>query len=236
MIRSVLLLSLFGLASLGCAPRFDLFTTWTVQGFPAETACGEFQAPDLHFRALNRDVADGPATEEITHFEECAQGHTKLSVASFADVYVDLLDGETVYGTAGPFAVAPAAANDGYLGDEEGAPLSFDIGLERGRLRARFTVVGKSCADAGASSFSVSVSKNTSPLEEDVIVDAEVVQCTDGDAIFELAPVDIGVRYSVAATTTISGETYATELPGEGVVPSQALNAIVVDLDSAARP
>ena len=236
MMRSVLLLSFFSLAAAGCAPQFDLFTTWTVQGVsPADGACAPFAAPDLHFRVMNRDVAGGTATEQIAHVE-CADETAKLSVSSFADIYVDLLDGETVYGTAGPFAVAPALANEGYVGDDEETPLHVDIGLERGRLRARFTVVGKSCGDAGASSFSVSVSRNSSPLEEDVIAEDVSVACDGGEATYELAPVDIGVRYSVAATTSIGGEDYATELPGEGVVPSLALNAIGVDLDRAARP
>lgn len=235
MTRSALLLSLFVLASLGCAPRFDLFTAWTVQGVPAATACQAFAAPDLHLRVMNRDVAGGTVTEELTHVE-CADETAVLSVASFADIFVDLLDGETVYGTAGPYAVAPASANNGYVGDSEGSPLKVDVDLERGRLRARLTVVGKSCGDAGASSFSVSVSQNSSPLQEAVLVQNETVACQDGEAYFELAPVELGVRYAVMATTTIGGETWSTEPPGEGIVPSQALNAMVVDLDTAARP
>ncbi len=239
MIRSVVLLSFLSLASLGCAPRFDLFTAWTVQGVspsdPSDAACGPFEAPSVSFRVLNRDVAGGSATEEVTT-AECATESATLSVASFADVYVDLIDSDTVYGSAGPFSVAPALANDGYVGDAEGAPLHVDIGLDRGRLRARLTVVGKSCGDAGASSFSVSVSKNASPLEEDVVAENVSVACDAGEAFYELAPVDIGVRYAVAATTTIGGVAYATEPPGEGVVPSRALNPIVVDLDSTARP
>ena len=233
--RSLSLLSLIALTSLGCAPRFEVFASWSIQGRPAESACQAFVAPDVHLRAMNRDAAEGTATEELTH-AECAQVPLQLSVASFADLYVDLLDGETVYGTAGPLALAPGSANDGYPGDSEETPLLIDIELQRARLRAHLTVVGQSCGDAGASSFSVSVSRNSSPLEEAVVVDGETVACQDGEAWFELAPVDIGVRYAVMATTTIGGVEYATELPGEGVVPSAALNSLDVDLDAAARP
>lgn len=235
MIRLLAPLSLIALACLGCAPRFDVFASWTIQGRPAESACQAFEAPDVHLRALNRDVAEGTATEELTR-AECALQPVELSVASFADLYVDLLDGETVYGTAGPVALAPASANQGYPGDSEENPLLIDIDLQRSRLRARLTVVGQSCGDAGASSFSVSVSRNASPLEEAVVVDGESVSCQDGEAWFELAPVDIGVRYAVMATTTIDGVEYATELPGEGVVPDAALTTLDVDLDAAARP
>lgn len=235
MTRSVLLLLVVTLASLGCAPRFDVFADWTVQGFAPASVCGQLEAPSIRLRAVNRDVVDGPATEDVTT-AECTAENTKLSVASFADLFVDLIDGDSVFGTAGPFELAPASANDGYLGSSEEAPLHVDIGLERGRLRAHFTVVGKSCADAGAGSFSVAVSRNASPLEEDVIVQGETVECQDGDAVFSIAPVELGVRYSVAATTTIGGEAWATELPGEGVVPGGALTTMVVDLDTPDRP
>ena len=235
MTRSVLLLFVLSLGAAGCAPRFDLFAAWTVQGFPAESACQQLEAPSIRLRADNRDVAGGATTAELTT-AECATGSAKLSVASFADLYVDLIDGDTMFGTAGPYELAPASANDGYLGGSDEVPLHVDIELQGGRLRARFTVVGQSCGDAGASSFSVAVSRNSSPLEEDVLVQGESVACQDGDAVFEIAPVDIGVRYAVAATTTIGGETWATELPGEGVVPSTALTTVVVDLDSTARP
>lgn len=235
MTRSVPLLFVLSLGAVGCAPRFDLFAAWTVQGFAPESACAQLNAPSIRLRAENRDVAEGAATAELTT-AECAAGSAKLSVASFSDLYVDLIDGDTAFGTAGPFELAPASANDGYLGDSDATPLNIDIELQRGRLRARFTVVGQSCGDAGAGSFSVAVSRNSSPLEEDVIVQGESVDCQDGDAVFEISPVDIGVRYAVTATTTIGGETWATELPGEGVVPTTALTTMVVDLDSTARP
>ncbi|MCC7074120.1 MAG: hypothetical protein IT383_22615 [Deltaproteobacteria bacterium] len=219
----------------GCAPRYDLFTAWTVGGFSAEEACQQLEAPSVSLRVVNRDVPEGLTTEEITS-AECATGTAQLSVASFADLYVDLRDGDHVFGTAGPFALAPASANDGYDGDSAATPLGIDIALQRSRLRAHLTVVGQSCADAGAASFAVAVSRNAAPLEEDVIVQGQAVDCVDGDASFEVSPVDIGVRYAVAATATIGGESYATEAPGEGVVPTAALTAITVDLDSTARP
>lgn len=221
--------------ALGCAPRYDLFTTWTIGGFAAEGACQQLEAPSVSLRAVNREVAGGAELEEITS-AECAGGAAQVSIASFADLYVDLKDGDHVFGTAGPFALAPASAIDGYLGDSTDTPLGIDITLQRSRLRARLTVVGKSCADAGAGSFSVSVSRNSAPLEEDVIVQGQAVDCVDGDAVFEVTPVDVGVRYAVSATTTIGDATYATEPPGEGVVPTAALTAIAVDLDSTARP
>ncbi len=234
-VASLVVSSLFVVAALGCAPRYELFTQWTVDGFAAEDACQQLEAPSVSLRAVNREVAGGVATEELTS-AECGAGTAQLSIASFADLYVDLKDGDYVFGTAGPFELAPASAYDGYAGDSADTPLDIDIDVVRSRLRAHFTVVGQSCADAGASAFSVAVSRNSAPLEEDVIVQSETVSCVDGDAVFEVAPVDVGVRYAVAATATIGADTWATEAPGEGVVPSSALTVITVDLDSTARP
>lgn len=236
MIRPALALGLLALPSLGCAPRFDLFASWTIQGRPPEAVCGSMEAPHLRVRAMNREVADGAVAEEVTHLECAAPQPARLTVASFADVWVDLLDGDDVYGTAGPYAVAPALANTTYVGETEELPLRMDLDLERSRLRAHLTVVGESCGDVGATTFTVSVSKNASPLEEAVIVEDEVVACADGDAWFTLAPIEIGMRYDVMARTTLDGIEYATAGPGEGVVAAGALTTVTVDLDAEARP
>lgn len=238
MTRIFLVASLLSVvAAVGCAPRYDVFTAWTVDGVPAADACQQLVEPGVRFRVQNREVQGGAVIEE-TFTAPCADGQARLETAALADIFVDLLDGETVVGGTGPLGVT-AGAVEGYAGEDVEAPLVADLELERGRLHARLTVVGQRCGDAGVGDFTVSLRRNTGPLGREIVVDNVTVACgADGEAFFEHAPVEVGSSYEVVATTTIGGVEYATsdEGAGEGAVIGGSVTDLVVDLDAVGRP
>jgi hypothetical protein len=228
------------ITSASCAARHDVFVGWTVNGVTAAQACGQLKDPSVRFQIESRDSANGPGTtEEAT--AECDQGNTGAAIetGNFADVVIELLDGEVVYGRSDSFDVSPGLGGH-YAGHEIEERVVADVELERGRLLATLTVVGESCQDAGASEFQVTLSRKSSPLGTEIIGEPnQVVACpADGDAIFEAAPVEIGSTYFVAATTTVGGEEFSTEDlgTGEGVLIQNGLTDLTVDLDAVGRP
>jgi hypothetical protein len=214
------------LATSACAPRFDLTTEWTIDGNPPATFCPAFVDPQVRFTVENQDKAGGAVTEEVTT-AACLDGTSSLQVASFASVLVDLVDGDTVFGTAGPFNVAPGTGSP-YIGDPDEGPLRADIDIERGRLQATLTVLGQSCGDAGVDSFTVTLMRNTGPLGNQILVDGETVACSGGAAVFSFSPVEIGSTYEVVA----SAGDFRTDDTGEGILISLPLNLLTVDLSN----
>lgn len=225
------------LAAGGCAPRHDVFVGWTIGGLPAAQACLQLAEPRVRLQVDSRDVEGGDVVEQ-TVTAPCADNPVRLQTAAFADIFVDLLDGEAVYGGGGPLHVAPGGGDE-YPGFDREAPLMADLALARGRLRARLTIVGQSCGDTAAAELTVSLRRNTGPLGREIVVDGVPVSCNaDGEAIFEHAPVEVGSLYEVSATTTIEGVEYATSDggTGEGAVVSGGMTDLVVDLDVVGRP
>jgi hypothetical protein len=221
-----------------CSPRFTLFTTWTIDGNSVavtddtDGACAPLDAPKVQFRVEGADVKGGTITEE-TATAPCKDGAASLEVSSFSDVYVDLVDGDNVFGGAGPIAVSPAAA-DTYEGDSAENPLAIDVGVQRGLLTANLTVVGESCADAGANEFTVTLKRNTGPLGREIIEEGKTVSCVDGQAIYRPeAPVEVGSLYEIVATTKIGGVDYSTGdgTEGGGATIEGLTTSVTVDLD-----
>jgi hypothetical protein len=226
--------------SAACAPRHDVFVGWTVDGLPAKDACGQLKDPSVRFQIASRDEANGPATPE-TATAACADGTggAKIQTSNFADVVIEVLDGDVVYGRSDPFDVSPGLGGH-YEGHDIEELIVANVELERGRLLATLRVVGQSCNDAGAESFLVTLTRKSSPLGTEVIGDPDqVVACpAEGDAIFEAAPVEFGSTYFVSASTTINGEAYNTDDlgTGEGVLIENGLTDLTVDLDVVGRP
>ncbi len=227
------------ITSASCAPRHDVFVGWTVDGRAAAQACGQLKDPSVRFQIESRDSANGPSTTE-TATAGCADGTegAAIQTSNFADVVVEILDGDVVFGRSDSFDVSPGLGGH-YEGHELEERIVADVALERGRLLATLTVVGESCADAGADEFLVTLSRKSSPLGTETIVEDQAVGCpADGDAVFEHSPVELGSTYFVSATTTIGGEAYSTEDlgTGEGVVIQNGLTDLTVDLDVDGRP
>jgi hypothetical protein len=227
---------LAALAATGCTSRYEVFTAWNVNGAPAANACQQLRDPSVQIRVQNREVEGGEVTEE-TVTAPCADGQARIETAALARLFIDLLDGEEIFGVAGPLAVAPGGGGP-YLGEEPAKPVVANINLERGRLHARLTVVGRSCGEAEADSFTVSLKRQTGPLGKETVVSDATVSCSDGAALFEHAPVEIGSRYEVVAETTVGGVRYSTDdgAAGAGALVERALTDLVVDLDIVGRP
>ena len=243
--RALLVTAAVSLASLtSCAPRHDVFLAWTIDGFPAAQACAQLTDPKVRVVVESRDVLGGAVTEETATFA-CVDGtpvdneaKAVISTGNVADIVIEILDGEAVYGASDSVAVNPGAGGH-YPGHDAEEAIASDVQLERGRLRATLRVVGQTCGDAGADSFEVTLRRKSSPLGTEVVETGTVACPGDGDdAVFEYQPVEFGDRYDVIATTSIGAVEYATNDggAGEGVEIENGLTDLVVDLDVVARP
>ena len=96
------------------------------------------------------------------------------------------------------------------------------------------TVVGKSCGDAGADSFVVTLFENPEPrslVPVDGAIDVEVA-CVDGAAVLHHDGLRTGRRYVVQATTTVGGVTYATASSGAAFTAVGARTFTTIDLQA----
>lgn len=240
LVTSSCLAVLASFTTASCAAEHDVFVGWTIDGLAAAQACNQLKDPSVRFQIENRDSSNGPGTS-TTATAECADGTegALIRTGNFADVVVEVLDGEVVYGSSDAFDVSPGLGGH-YEGHEIEERVVADVELERGRLLATLRVVGESCQDAGAEQFFVTLTRKSSPLGTEVIGEPDqVVACpAEGDAIFEGAPVEVGSTYFVSATATIGAEEYSTDDQGsgEGVVIEDGLTDLTVDLDVVGRP
>lgn len=237
---AALLTTLVPLAS--CAPRHDVFLAWTIGGFPAAQACSQLSAPTVRVQVESRDVVGGAVTGESSTLDcvdgtpSGAEAKASITTGNVADIVIEILDGDDVYGASDPIAINPGTGN--YAGSAAAEPIVADIELERGRLQATLRVVGRTCTDAGADSFEVTLRRKSSPLGTEQVAQETVACPAEGDAIFRYQPVEFGDRYDVIATTTIDGADFATDDGGvgEGVEIENGLTDLVVDLDVVGRP
>jgi hypothetical protein len=221
-------LALLAAAVAGCAPSFPTEVGWTIDGADAATVCPTLSpGTTARLTAVSRDSADEaddePAVVTSTDVD-CGKGSATLWTGPFADVFVELVDGDVVHGVAPVLRIAPAAPAPA------AGPAVADVRIVRGTLRATLTVGGQSCSEAGATAFSASLwqyaeARTTAPVVADV-----AVACEDGAAVFTHAPVDVGATYFVTATTTIDGVAWSTGEAGRAVVVEGANAAVVVDL------
>ena len=217
-----------GLAFLSACSSHEVDIGWTIDGEDAAAACTVFADPTIRLTIASREAFDprGATITETTTTTACEQGTAKVSTGNFARILVDLLDGEAIVGAADPIDVAPGAPETG--AQVEQAPVAVDIGVTQSHLQAHLLVAGKSCGDAGASSFTVTLKKIVAPLTYEVIVQDADVACSDGNAVFTHFPAEVGATYLVEATTTVNSSTFTT--PGEGIVPASAVTDFAVDL------
>ncbi len=208
-----------------CAPRYDLSLAWTIDGEDAASACDSVDAAVVRVHSAERSTAAGLATE-TTQDVACARGAASIDVGPYNDVVVELLSGKNSFGVSTPQAVDPDT-NLRYAGATAEAPLRADIAVSRGALRARFTVLGQDCGDAGVASFNVTLSKTVNALNNAIVAQDVAVACTDGVAIYSYAPAAVGTTYQFQAT---AGD-YATEGGiGEGVQVQGVATTTTIDL------
>ncbi len=220
----------------GCAPVYDVAVSWTVAGLEPTAACNALpEGTAVAFTITSRDNADerfGGTVTETTAAAACVDGTATIQTGTFADVLVTLKNGDETVGSAPAIAVAPGSASRGFV---DGAlPASVDIDVLQGTLSATLTVGARSCGDAGASSFSVSLFEAAEPNAL-VAVDGAVdgaVPGTDGVATFTFSPIHLGSAYRVQATTTIGDIGYTTASFGEGITPTTPTTFMTVDLQA----
>lgn len=229
---SSLLVAVAAVCGTACSPVFDVDIAWTIDGEDPAAAC-EFLPEGSVVRVTadsrdNHDVRSAGATRTTTTDLKCGDGSGTIQTGNFAEVLVELVDGDDVYGTGSPFEVNPGASSDGYAADEPAG--STDIRLIQGTLHANLTVVGKACGDAGATSFNVDLFENAEPRSIVPVKQGVTVDCKDNSADFVFSPVHVDARYIVVATTTIGGDTFSSG-DGEGIDISSANTFSTVDLD-----
>jgi hypothetical protein len=232
--RLVVVVVIVGLAgaALGgaCAPQRETELFWTLDDEDPAPLCRALpNGAFVDITVLSRDTPDDDddAVTVITNTAaDCGKGRATITSGAFATIDVTLNDDDRILAQAAPIDLPPASTS-GDAGEVVAA-----LRTVRGHLRATLVVGGRSCVDAGASAFTVSLSAYAEPRTLAPVVTDATVACDDDGAVFEYAPVDVGTTYLVAASTTIDGRSYATRSWGEGVVVDGANTAFVVDLDA----
>lgn len=223
-------------AASGCAPVYDVAVSWTIAGLDATAACDALpEGTDVAFTITSRDNADerfGGTVVETTDTAACNAGSKTIQTGTFADVLVTLKNGDETIGSAPALAVSPGSASRGFV---DGAlPAAVDIDVLQGSLNATLTVGARSCGDAGATAFTVTLFESPEPnalIAVDGAVDVNV-PCTDGVATFSFSPVHLGTAYRVQATATIGDVAYSTASFGEGITPTTPATFMTVDLQA----
>ncbi len=213
---------------------YEVPVTWTIDGREPVAVCDSLpDGTDVHFIVRSRDVASatGAAITETAPTAACADGGAVLATGPFAEISAQLhSDGVTV-GVSAELAVAPGAHDEGVDdGDVEGV---FDIRVTQGAVAAELTVVGQSCAAAGADSFTVSLFTIPEPrtvVPVDGATDVEVL-CEDGAAVFRFGGLQVGGQYVVQARATAGGSDYGTPSSGRGFVAAAA-SFVTIDLQA----
>ncbi len=219
-----------------CSPVFDVEVAWTIGGEDPAIACEALpDGVEIAFDIASRDSADRRSDITVTETSataQCQDGVATLQTGAFADVLVSLRQGDVTFGAAPLLEVAPGSASRSFVDD--GIREDADISLLLGSLTATLTVVGQSCEDAGASSFTATLFETTEPNNL-VAVDGAVdvnVPCSGGVATFSHSPIHVGSPYRIQATTTVGGETFTTASSGEGVIPTGAATFVTIDLQA----
>lgn len=229
MLRRATALAASALAVSACAPSYELALNWTIDGADAAATCSNLPSGTV-VKAIAESRDDHDKRNEAPTITEselaCDKGSGTVNVGAFADVRVELQNGDDVFGVSSVAAVV-AGGTDGY-GREEAVDL--DISLTKGTLEARLTVNGQDCGDAGAGEFTVSLYENTEPRTFVAVEEGKTVACSDGVALYRFAPANLNAGYLVTATTSAGGSDFATSAQGEGVEANGAVTSFVVDL------
>jgi hypothetical protein len=218
----------------GCSPTYDVTVGFTIDGADPATVCEFLPAGNVvRLTAISRDTSDernSPAKETSADVA-CDKGTGTIQTSNFAEVRAEVVADEEVFGTSPVLSINPGAPGSGYQIEEEAAVA--DIRMVRGTLTANLTVIGQSCGDAGAASFTVSLFQNVEPRSNTVVVEDVTVDCKDGVATFVHAPVDIDSEYVIVADTTVGATPFRTGAEGEGIRTAGSNTFFTVDLEAA---
>lgn len=222
-------------SAVACAPQREVRVTWTVQDAPAVEACAGFDDPRLVLTLRDEQNIDGDGVRTVD--VPCADGEAMVELGRRTELSAAVFDGDVQYGRAPAreLVLDPRA-----MAHEDTPTEALDVHLSRGRLEARFTVAGQSCDAAGVDAFSVTLSRVVGPLDREIVgnVDRTPVPCTDGDARFTFAPVELGSRYELYAEAESSDAQWSTSDGGTGAGAriERLFTVVEVDLDVVRRP
>ncbi len=211
----------------GCAAEPNVSVSWTIDGGEPAVICSAL--PDgtaVDFVIRSRDTLTSTTITETTDSAPCADGGADLVTGPVAEVTASLHNDDAVVGVAAPVTVGPGL--EGGLAVDSAA---ISLVVTAGTADIAFTVAGKSCTDAEATSFTVSVFENAEPLAL-VAVDGAVdisVPCIDGVASVVVDGLRVGAPYIVQASTTVGDTTWLAS--GEGFVAAPH-SAVTVDLQA----
>jgi hypothetical protein len=230
MLRRATALAVLALAVSACAPSYELAVNWTIDGEDPAATCANLPSGTAIFVVAEsrEDHDERNEAPSITESElACDKGSGSVTIGSFADVRVELRNGDDIFGVSGVVNVVGGGANQGYAASD-GA--DFNVRLTKGTLEARLTVNGQDCGDAGAGDFTVSLFENTEPRTFVAVEEGKTVACADGVALYRFSPVNLNSGYLVTATTSAGGSDFVTSADGEGVEANGAVTSFVVDL------
>lgn len=220
--------SCFAVAVLAsCAAEPNVSVSWTIDGAEPFAACAALpEGTDVDFVIRSRDSLTSTTITETTDSAPCADGGAGLVTGPVAEVVASLRHDDAVLGVAPPVSVGPGLEGSGGV---DSAAIALVV--TAGTAEIAFTVGGKSCAEAEATSFTVSVFENAEPLAL-VAVDGAVdiaVPCTDGVASVLVDGLRVGAPYIVQASTTVGDTAWLAS--GEGFVAAPH-SAVTVDLQA----
>ena len=211
----------------GCAAEPNVSVSWTIDGAEPATSCAALPdgtVVDLVIRS--RDTLASTTITETSESAPCADAGADLVTGPVAEVAASLRHDDDVLGVAAAVTVGPGL--EGSLAVDSAA---IALVVTAGTADIAFTVAGKSCTDAEATSFTVSVFENAEPLAL-VAVDGAVdiaVPCTDGVASVVVDGLRVGAPYIVQASTTVGDTSWLAS--GEGFVAAPH-SAVTVDLQT----
>lgn len=211
----------------GCAAEPNVSVSWMIDGDEPAAACNALPAgTEVDFVIRSRDTLTSTITTETTDSAPCADGGADIVTGPVAEIVASLRAGDDVVGVAAPVSVGP-----GLEGAQAVDTAAIALVVTAGTADISFTVGGKSCSDAEASAFSVSVFENAEPLAL-VAVDGAVditVPCTDGIANVVVSGLRVSAPYIVQASATVGDTTWLAS--GEGFVAAPH-SAVTVDLQA----
>lgn len=198
------LLALSSVVFVGCGREVEV--RWTIEGRSAQDACADGAGDEVRLSSRTQD-ADGRLLGEGNSKASCGAGRASVAAGEDAQVLVELWRGGRAIGSAGPVLFRSGMSS-----------ADVDVKVHRGVAKARLTVLGEDCGDAGASSFNVSLRRDVGSGSYRNI-DTEPVSCEGGQAILEVDHLLIDGNYFLYASADVGDRRYETPAPGVRLRP-----------------
>lgn len=187
---------------------------------------------------------EAPLDVVATTTVACTDAQAAIRVLATDEIFVTLLRDETAQGggivEAGRAAPIPVPTAPRFL-DAYGEDTQFDrngdpirelvapVQSTVGRLQADFTFAGVSCSDAGVSTASVALLRETSSLTFDTVEETDI-SCDNGEMRYSYFAADLGARYYVVIKGTGTNGTYTSPVRGFRIAADKPIVAVKANL------